>query len=369
MHTVCHGLGWDSRAPVTPVHPHPAPSPHDTPRLRVVTRPPLITILCVFSHLFLDPINAARPYPRKRGFSPLEFSDPAALAAGPGFTWHMTAEILLLGEGWMIFSTSSRPSLIPFPSSLVPSPVLDYSLPHCLLRTRCALHPTVPADAQHFFSIKKPLCSCMDTSVCCPHGPRPSPLPQGTDPTDWRIPPGGKGLLFPWFHGAPFPQKRPQRRHRARSRERALRVPSAGCACPVGSGPRPGAVHGSAGAGSTSREAAGAGAGSSLSKNPAERDRLLHKPVGPHSAAPPAARVPRLVAAGSSLPMTFPACPRSWHSHGTEVPSTCHGGGCPTPSSRHCHRCGNDPLGLPCVTGLFNPEPVFSRAVFINEGN
>lgn len=269
----------------------------------------------------------------------------------------------------MIFSTSSRPSLIPFPSSLVPSPVLDYSLPHCLLRTRCALHPTVPADAQHFFSIKKPLCSCMDTSVCCPHGPRPSPLPQGTDPTDWRIPPGGKGLLFPWFHGAPFPQKRPQRRHRARSRERALRVPSAGCACPVGSGPRPGAVHGSAGAGSTSREAAGAGAGSSLSKNPAERDRLLHKPVGPHSAAPPAARVPRLVAAGSSLPMTFPACPRSWHSHGTEVPSMCHGGGCPTPSSRHCHRCGNDPLGLPCVTGLFNPEPVFSRAVFSNEGN
>lgn len=56
----------------------------------------------------------------------------------------------------MIFSTTSCPSLPPFPLSLLPSPMLVYSLSRCLLRTWRALHPTVPTDAQHiFFSIKK----------------------------------------------------------------------------------------------------------------------------------------------------------------------------------------------------------------------
>lgn len=43
----------------------------------------------------------------------------------------------------------------------------------------------------------------------------------------------------------------------------------------------------------------------------------------------------RPCAAGNSQPVTSPACPRCWHSPGTEVPNVCHGAGCPTPSSTH----------------------------------
>jgi len=67
------------------------------------------------------------------------------------FTWHVTAELLLFREGWTIFLTDSSPALISL-SSLPPPPTLsDYSPPHSLPKTRRALHPTGPADAQCFF--------------------------------------------------------------------------------------------------------------------------------------------------------------------------------------------------------------------------
>lgn len=156
----------------------------------------------------------------------MECTDPATFAVGPGFTWHMTAEILLLGEGWMIFSTSSCPSLIAlsslpafFPSAgLFPTTLLaeDLACP--------ASHSSYRCSAFFLF-----LSAASWTPPCSPHGP--SPPPQGTNPTDWRNP-GGKGLLFPYFHGDHSPSK-----GQGVGTEQAMRVPPSGCACPVGSGP------------------------------------------------------------------------------------------------------------------------------------
>lgn len=55
--------------------------------------------------------------------------------------------------------------------------------------------------------------------MCCPQGPQPFPPPQGINPTHCRKnPPERNGLVFPYFHGAPFPQKRAQCWPRAGSR-------------------------------------------------------------------------------------------------------------------------------------------------------
>lgn len=102
----------------------------------------------------------------------------------------------------------------------------------------------------------------------------------------------GAALASAMGHRAPGKGHSGGAEHGARARAGVSHA--TGCACPEtrpsctvawGHDLAPG-TDGPARAGSTSREAAGAGAGSSLSKNPAQRDRPLCKPVGSHSAAP-----------------------------------------------------------------------------------
>lgn len=170
----------------------------------------------------------------------MECTECAALAAGPGFTWHMTEEMLLLGEGSMIFSTSSCPSLIPLSPFPASSPDAGL-LPATLLADEDLVCPVShssyrsPGFFFFFFHQKAPLqlhghlhvLSSRSPALSTSSGHKPHTLQEEPSRKEWA------GLsLFPW---GTIPQKKGA--VLAQSREQALRVPSAGCACPAGSGP------------------------------------------------------------------------------------------------------------------------------------
>lgn len=134
----------------------------------------------------------------------MECTDPATLAVGPGFTWHMTAEILLLGEGWMIFSTSSCPSLIALSS-------LPASIPNAGLFPATLLAEDLACPASHssyrcsaFFFLS--LCSSMDTSMFSSWSPALlHPLGARTPQTGGTL--KGRGCSFPISMGHHSPRK------------------------------------------------------------------------------------------------------------------------------------------------------------------
>lgn len=199
----------------------------------------------------------------------------------------------------MIFSTSSCPSLIALSS--LPASIPNAGLfPATLLAEDLASHSSYRCSA-FFFFISLQLHGHLHVLLMVPS---PSPPPRGMDPTNWRNP-GGKGLLFPYFHGAPFPQKRARCWHRAGSCvSHPLAVPAlwaqgrdlAPCtALPEPAAPRGKLLLPGLAPASPKIQLNGTGFSTNLS------GRIQPRRAGVR--APPAARVPR---SGNSLPVTSP---------------------------------------------------------------
>lgn len=264
----------------------------------------------------------------------------------------------------MIFSTSSCPSLIPlspFPASIPDAGLL----PATLLADEdlvCPVSHSSYRSPGFFFSIKKPLCSSMDTSMCCPQGPQPFPPPQGINPTHCRKnPPERNGLVFPYFHGAPFPKKRAQCWPRAGSRRcvsrpRAVPAPRARgrdlaprTALPEPAAPRGKRLLPGLAPASPKIQLNGTGFSTNLS------GRIQPRGAG---ARPCAAFGACWKLGARDIPCEPQILAQPWHRGPQHVPWGW--GGVPA----HHLPVGNAQVGLPC---LFDPKPVFfSGGVFSN---